>query len=128
MKNIALKSALWVVLLTLAACYTSGGSGSRAQIPSLMSPADMSNKEAAAKNNEGVDHLVQGHYETSVPFFENAIKTKDNFAEAHFNLGVALDGMGKHPEATEEFKKAKEFGGNNPKITENELLKQHLGM
>jgi len=127
MKNITLKPALWAVLLTLAACYGSGG-GTRAEIASIMSPADMSNKEAAAKNNEGVDHLVQGHYEASAPFFENAIKLKDNFAEAHFNLAVALDGLGKHAEATEEFKKAKELGGNNPKITDNELLKKHLGM
>lgn len=127
MKIIPLKPVLWVVLLTLAACY-GGGGGSSSQIPSINSPADMNNKEAAAKNNEGVDHLVQGHYEASAPFFQEAIKIKDNFAEAHFNLAVALDGMGKHAEATEEFKKAKELGGNNPKITGNELLKKHLGM
>jgi Flp pilus assembly protein TadD len=127
MKKVALTILICLDLFSLVGCYSSGG-GSHAEIPSIMAPVDMTNKDAAAKNNEGVDHLLQGHYETAAPFFENAIKLKDNFAEAHFNLAVALDGMGKHAEATDEFKKAKEFGGNNPKITENDLLKKHLGM
>lgn len=127
MNQSALRQIVLVFLFTLTACYSSGG-GPAAQIPSIMSPADMTNKEAAAKNNEGVDHLAQGHYEASVPFFQDALKFKDNFAEAHFNLAVALDGLGKHAEATEEFKKAKELGQNNPKISDNELLKKHLGM
>lgn len=88
----------------------------------------MSNKEAAVKNNEGVDHLVQGHYEVASKHLMDAIAAKGDFAEAHFNLAIAYDGMGKHPEATEAFKKAKRFGGNNPEISENEVLKKHLSM
>jgi Flp pilus assembly protein TadD len=114
-----------VVLLGAVAC--SGGAPTP-QTPSLMSPADMSNKEAAAKNNEGVDHLVQGHYDVSEKYFRDAIAAKNNFAEAYFNLGVALDGMGKHQEATNAFTQAKELGSNNPKITGSEILKKHLAM
>lgn len=118
------------VLFTLTACYAGGGSGggSSSQIPSIMSPADMSNKEAAAKNNEGVDHLVQGHWDVALKNFDEAIAAKGNFAEAHFNRGIALDGKGDHAGATESFKKAKEFGGNNPKIVENPVLKKHTEM
>lgn len=39
-----------------------------------MSPAEMGNKDAAAKNNEGVDHLVQTHYDVSVKLFREAME------------------------------------------------------
>ncbi len=117
------------VLLSLTGCYGSGGGGSSsATIPAMASPADIPNKDAAAKNNEGVDHLVQGHYDVAAPLFKEAVGMKPDFAEAHFNLALALDGKGDHAGATEEFKKAKEFGGSNPKIAENAVLKKHLGM
>ncbi len=117
------------VLLALTGCYGSGGGGgSSAQIPAITSPASISNKDAAAKNNEGVDHLVQGHYDVAAPLFQEALGMQPDFAEAHFNLAIALDGKGDHAGATESFKKAKEFGGSNPKIAENENLKKHLGM
>jgi len=122
------KYALLFVMFCLISCTGSGGGGATAQIPSLMSPSEMDNQEASNKNNEGVDHLVQGHYDVSKPLFEQAIAAKSSFAEAHFNLAVTLDGMGKHGEATESFKKAIEFGKDNPKISENALLKKHLAM
>ncbi|MBI3609205.1 MAG: tetratricopeptide repeat protein [Nitrospirae bacterium] len=114
-----------MVSFTLTACY---GGPSTPQIPSLMSPAGMTNTSAADKNNEGVDHLVQGHYGISETFFRDAIAAKHNFAEAHFNLGVALDGMGKHEDAKAAFQQAREFGASNPKIADQEILKKHLGM
>ena len=120
------KGVIVGMVLFLAAC--SGGGSKGSQIPALMSPSEMGNQEAANKNNEGVDHLVQGHYDVSGPLFEQAVSSQPDFAEAHFNLGVTLDGQGKHAEATDAFKKAGEFGKSNPKITENELLKKHLGM
>jgi Flp pilus assembly protein TadD len=125
MKHRVISFIVIAVALGIVAC---SGGGSKAQIPSVLSPADMSNKGAAAKNNEGVDHLVQGHYEVSEKYFRDAIAAKNNFAEAYFNLGVALDGMGKHEEATDAFKQAQEYGANNPKIAGSELLKKHLGM
>ena len=129
MKKIGFVLATVIALFTLAACYGSGGGGGAGgQIPALMAPADMSNKEAAAKNNEGVDHLVQGHWDVALKNFDEAIAAKSNFAEAHFNRGIALDGKGDHAGATEAFKKAKEFGGSNPKITENAVLKKHTEM
>jgi Flp pilus assembly protein TadD len=118
---------LMIATIGLTSCSYGDRGNANAQIDGLMSPADMSNKEASAKNNEGVDHLVQGHYDVAVTHLNEAIAKKADFAEAHFNLATALDGMGKHPEATEAFKKAKEFGGTNPKITDNASLKKHLG-
>ncbi len=121
------KGMLLFVCFVLVAC-SGGGGGGGSQIPSLMSPSGMENHEAANKNNEGVDHLVQGHYDVSEPLFNQAIAAKPDFAEAHFNLGVTLDGKGMHAEATEAFKKALEFGKDNPKIAESDILKKHLSM
>lgn len=121
-------STLLVCLALIGCSGGSGGGGGSASIPAMASPANLSDKDAANKNNEGVDHLVQGHYDTAEPLFKEAIAKKPDFAEAHFNLALALDGKGDHAAATEEFKKAKEFGGNNPKIAENAVLKKHLGM
>jgi type IV pilus assembly protein PilF len=94
----------------------------------LNAPGDFSNKDAATQNDEGVAHLQQGHWAVSAEHFQKAIAAAPELAEAHFNLGLALDEMGKHPEATEEFKKAKELAPNNPKIAENDIVKKHLGM
>ncbi len=121
--------SMLLILLALTGCYGgSGGGASSAQIPAIASPANVTNKDAADKNNEGVDHLVQGHFDVAAPLFQEALGMKPDFAEAHFNLAIALDGKGDHAGATESFKKAKEFGGNNPKIAENDNLKKHLGM
>lgn len=112
-------------VVLLSACYGSGTSSSRNQISALMSPGDMTG-DAASKNNEGVDHLVQGHYDVALGFFKEALSANPNFAEAHFNMAISLDGMGKHTEATASFQKAKDLGGDNQKITENPVLKKHL--
>jgi Flp pilus assembly protein TadD len=118
--------SLMLALLLVAACSGGGGGGASTGSPALMSPSGMSNQAAADKNNEGVDHLSQGHYAVSTPLFQEAVSMNPNFAEAHFNLAISLDGEGKHAEAAEAFKKANELGTGNPKITENATLKQHL--
>lgn len=125
-KKITLISSVFVILALLLISACTGGS-SRPQIPSLNSPATLTGN-AAAKNNEGVDHLVQGHYKIALKYFQEAISAKPDFAEAHFNLAISLDGMGKHADATSAFEKAKEFGGSNQKITENAMLKKHLNL
>ena len=115
----------------LLSCYggpSGGPPASPAVNMALNAPKDFANKDAATQNDEGVGHLQQGHWAASAEYFQKAIAAAPNLAEAHFNLGLALDEMGKHPEATEEFKKAKELAPSNPKISENDIVKKHLGM
>jgi Tfp pilus assembly protein PilF len=60
--------------------------------------------------------------------FTKAIKADANLAEAHYNLALSLDKMGKHEDATGSFKKAAELAPTNPAIKDSPILKKHLGM
>jgi Flp pilus assembly protein TadD len=93
----------------------------------LAAPAGVADTEAGGKNNVGVSHLEMRHYDIAEGYFRDAIKLRPDFAEAYFNLGVALDGMGRQPEATEAFRQAKNLGGNIPAIADSDIMKQHLG-
>lgn len=116
-----------IVFLTLSAAFTACyGKVAVSSIPHFNSPSGWPNEAAAEKNNEGVEHLLQSHWDVAVPFFNDAIALSAQFPEPHFNLGVALDGMGKHDEAKEAFKKAKAFGSDDPRIIGHDLLKKHL--
>jgi Flp pilus assembly protein TadD len=92
----------------------------------LNAPQEFPNKDAAMKNDEGISHLKQEHWDISTRYFREAIDMDPSLAEAHFNLGLALDEMGEHQEASAHFRKAKELAPDNPKIAENEILKKHL--
>ncbi|HJP19432.1 MAG TPA: tetratricopeptide repeat protein [Nitrospinota bacterium] len=92
----------------------------------LKAPADAANKEAASKNDEGMSHLVQRHWDTAAGFFKEAIEADPNLAEAHFNLALSLHKTGKHGDASKHFKKAKELASGNSKIVDNKILKDHV--
>jgi len=113
-----------VALIGLTACTEEP---SKPPVPAMPSPAGVADTEAGGKNNVGVSHLEMRHYGISEDYFRDAIALRPDFAEAWFNLGVALDGAGKREEATEAFRKAKQFGANNPAIAGSDLLKQRLG-
>lgn len=123
LKKIGSLFVFLIALSMLAGCY---GKAAVSPIPHFFSPSGWPNEDAAKKNNEGVDHLLQSHWDAAAPFFREAIQLSDNFPEPHFNLGIALDGQGKHDEATEAFKNAKKFGSDDPRIMKNEVLTKHL--
>jgi Flp pilus assembly protein TadD len=127
MKQIAVAIGVVLGLLTLGvACdYGKSGGGTPAADSALMSPASSAGR---MDNDEGVGHYKQGHWDVSEGHFRKAIKADSNLAEAHYNLGLALDKMGKHDEATTEFKKAAELAPANPAIKDSEVLKKHLAM
>lgn len=49
---------------------------------------------AFTEYNRGVDLLVDGHFRAAQKHFEKAIEIKEDFAEAHNNLGYALRRQG----------------------------------
>ena len=92
-------------------------------------PLDVAAGSAAATHNaEGIKHFKAGHMDVAADHFNGAVKADDKSAEAHYNLGLALDGMGDHKGATAQFQKALDLGAKNPAIANSATLKKHLGM
>ena len=128
MKQISLElSLILACLIAVVACdsgkpaVTTSGSADTA----LMSPASSPGR---ADNDEGVGHYKQGHWDVATDWFKKAVKADPNLAEAHYNLALSLDKMGKHEDATAAFKKAAELAPANPAIKDSAILKKHLGM
>ena len=127
MKQIVLFVGLVVGILMLGvACdYGKSGGGTPSADSALMSPASSTGR---MDNDEGVGHYKQGHWDVSEGHFRKAMKSDPNLAEAHYNLGLALDKMAKHDEATTEFKKAAELAPKNPAIKDSAILEKHIAM
>ena len=127
MKQISLGlSLILACLIAVVACdsgkpaVTVSGSADTA----LMSPASSPGR---ADNDEGVGHYKQGHWDVATDWFKKAVKADANLAEAHYNLALSLDKMGKHEDATAAFKKAADLAPANPTIKDSPILKKHLG-
>ena len=113
--------------MTVMATILVMGSGQFAQAGPAPLPA-AKDSAAAMHNGEGISHFGAGHMDVAADHFRGAVKADDKSAEAHYNLALALDGMGEHKEASAEFKKALDLAPNNPAIANSDILKKHLGM
>ena len=91
----------------------------------LMAPASSPGR---ADNDEGVGHYKQGHWDVATDWFKKSLKADATLAEAHYNLALSLDKMGKHEDATAAFRKAAQLAPANPAIKDSPILKKHLGM
>jgi Flp pilus assembly protein TadD len=128
-KQISLElSLILACLIAVVACDSgkpAGTTTSAGADTALMSPASSPGR---ADNDEGVGHYKQGHWDVATDWFKKAVKADPNLAEAHYNLALSLDKMGKHEDATAAFKKAAELAPANPAIKDSAILKKHLGM
>ncbi|HEY5595486.1 MAG TPA: tetratricopeptide repeat protein [Nitrospiria bacterium] len=84
------------------------------------------NKTAAARNQDGIDHLLREHWRKAEADFGRALEADPNLAAAHFNLALSLDQQEKRKEAADHFKKAAELAPDDPRIRGNEILKKYL--
>ncbi|HEC79988.1 MAG TPA: tetratricopeptide repeat protein [Firmicutes bacterium] len=71
---------------------------------------DETEKDASLLNFEGAKLILDGEYERAYEVLEKAIDLLPEFAQAHFNMGVVCQKMGRYEEALGEFKKAEELG------------------
>jgi Flp pilus assembly protein TadD len=129
-KHVSLElSLILACLITVVSCDSGKPAGTATMAAgadtALMSPASSPGR---ADNDEGVSHYKQGHWDVAADWFKKAVKADGNLAEAHYNLALSLDKMGKHEDATAAFKKAAELAPTNPAIKDSPILKKHLGM
>ena len=92
----------------------------------LAATEDYLNKDAAQKNADGIDHLVREHWRKAAADFRRAIAIDPDLAVAHFNLALSLNGFGKPDKAAGHFRKAIDLAPDDPRISENKILKSHL--
>ena len=82
--------------------------------------------KAESAVSEGIAHYDKGHWDVAKKHFQEALKTDQQSAEAHYDLALTLDKSGDHKGAIEHFKAAKELGQNNPHIQNSGILQAHL--
>jgi Flp pilus assembly protein TadD len=113
-----------VLMLFVVALLVSGVRADEKKVfPALQAPGG---SPGAAHNAEGIEHYNQGHWDVAAKHFQEAVKADDKLAQAHYNLALALDQMGKHKEATEQFDHAAHLAPKDPAIAESPILKGHL--
>ena len=116
---------VWIVL----ACSMEPGSrvitNPIAQM-ALEAPEEYSNKKAALKNKDGIDHLKREHWRKAAADFRRGITIDPKLAVAHFNLGLALLQSGKDSEAARHIEKAIDLDPNHPKILPLEVIMNRI--
>lgn len=90
----------------------------------LIAPRDTA---GAMENHEGVAHFVQGHWDEAQDHFLDALAVNADLAEAHYNIALTLDKLGKHGEAIHHFQMALDLAPDDPRIKDSPILKAHLG-
>ncbi len=114
-----------VVIAAAVALFSVPGVGAAEKKPAP--PLEVPAASAAKMHNaEGIKHYNAGHMEIAAKHFSEAVEADDTSAEAHYNHALALDGMGDHGGATEEFSRALELAPKNPAIANSPILKAHL--
>jgi Flp pilus assembly protein TadD len=90
--------------------------------PPLSAPPE-SNATAAQHNSDGIVHYEMGHWSIAKDHFASAVEADPNLAEAHYNLGLALDKLNLHSDATTHFTKAAELAPANSAIGESSIYR-----
>jgi len=125
MKQVTLLVGLVIGILALVvACESKKEEGKPVGDAALMSPASSAGR---TENDEGVGHYKQGHWDVAEGHFRKAIAADAKLAEAHYNLALTLDKMGKHEDATASFKKVVELAPSNSPLRDSVILKEHIG-
>jgi Flp pilus assembly protein TadD len=86
--------------------------------PPLAAPPN-SHATAARYNSNGIAHYEKGQWSLARDHFASAVEADPTLAEAHFNLGLALNKLNLQAEATTHFKKAAELAPANNAIIQS---------
>src|SRR5262245_26886696 len=78
--------------------------------------------------DKGIEHYNRGTWDVAKMHFSAAEEADPQSAEAYYDVGLVLDKMGDHRNATQHFKKAYELGKNNPDIQKSTILKKYVNV
>ena len=92
----------------------------------LPAAAGYENRWAARHNADGIDHLVREHWRKAAADFRRALERGPDLAVAHFNLAICLNELENHAEAVKHFRLALERAPDDPRISNNRILRDHL--
>lgn len=81
---------------------------------------------AEGHNSEGMKQYGAGKWADAEMHFGEGVKADAKSAEAHYNHALALDKIGKHKEAAEEFDQALKLAPDQKAIADSPILKAHL--
>ncbi len=93
----------------------------------MASPASV-DKMAGMHNDVGIKAYQTKDYAGAEGHFREAVKIDPKFAEAHYNLGLALHGQKNHKDAVVEFKLAKKLAPKNKALVNSRILEHHVNM
>jgi Tfp pilus assembly protein PilF len=129
MKSFSICIFVTVAALVLSACsFEAGPKLQKSPIGEMAigAPEGYGNKTAAARNQDGIDHLLREHWRKAEADFDRALEADPDLAAAHFNLALSLDQQEKRTEAGMHFKKAVALAPRDHQIRENDILKKYL--
>jgi Tfp pilus assembly protein PilF len=118
-----------ITVLVLASCSLEAGpklEKSPIGEMAIVAPEGYGNNAAAARNQDGIDHLLREHWRKAEADFSRALEADPNLVAAHFNLALSLDQQEKHAEAAAHFKKAVALAPTDLRVRENSILKKYL--
>jgi len=99
---------LCLILLTELAISTSGRANKLQEV-----------NDASTYNARGLESFKSGKFEDAVKFYKQAIKLKQDYAEAHYNLGDAYFQLKQYKQAIEAYKQALRYQSNLPAAYNN---------
>ncbi|MBA3966173.1 MAG: tetratricopeptide repeat protein [Nitrospirales bacterium] len=113
-------------LILLAAVVIAGCAGSQKEASGLpLEAPDGTPPAAAAAVTSGNGLFAKNQWEQAQAQYEAALKTHPTLAEAHYDLALTLDRLGKKAEATAHYKEAANLAPGNRVIWNAPPFHQH---
>ncbi|HXF92901.1 MAG TPA: tetratricopeptide repeat protein [Nitrospiraceae bacterium] len=133
MKHVVLSIGVALGLATgIAACDSGGLPGNpKKEATTPLGDAPIlaaASSPGQADNNAGVEHYKERRWDLAEQQFRKAVQADERLAEAHYNLGLALDKLGDHEGAAAAFKRVTELSPKNSSLRDSIILKEHVGL
>jgi len=108
-------------MLLLGACTSTPKTATQ---PTLNAPLN-ADPRAISAVNEGNQLFASGRWQPAKAQYEKALRAQDTVAEAHYNLALTLDRMGKREEARAHYMEAANLAPGHQVIWNSPVLRRY---